>query len=159
VVYEDTPSQARAVRFCDQMVKRFWAQCEFAIEWWSFAELADSTSSRNALSKASMADVVVFACGSSIPSPIAHWIESWLYQRGDREGALAFLTEPTSGSTRSDILLRATARRAGMDYLTEVPQDFAYKFPDSLESYTDRAHQVTGLLEEILHHSSPPPKL
>jgi hypothetical protein len=38
-----------------------------------------------------------------------------------------------------------------MDYLTKVPLDISFSIPDSLESYTERACQVTSLLDDILH--------
>ena len=46
-----------------------------------------------------------------------------------------------------------------MDYLTEVPQDISRSIPDSLDSYTERADQVTGLLANILQQQPPPPIL
>jgi hypothetical protein len=46
-----------------------------------------------------------------------------------------------------------------MDYLTQVPQDIARAFPDSLDSYTRRADQVTSILDGILHQQAPPPHL
>ena len=50
-----------------------------------------------------------------------------------------------------------------MDYLTHVPQDIARAIPDSLDSYSKRADQVTSLLDEILrqqacHRTSRPEK-
>ena len=46
-----------------------------------------------------------------------------------------------------------------MDYLTEMPQDISRSIPDSLDSYTERAEQVTSLLDNILHQQAPPPSL
>jgi hypothetical protein len=40
-----------------------------------------------------------------------------------------------------------------------VPQDISRSIPDSLDSYTERADQVTGLLANILQQQPPPPIL
>ena len=55
--------------------------------------------------------------------------------------------------------LRHAAHHGAMDYLTEVPQDISRPIPDSLDSYTERADQVTSLLDNILHQQAPPPSL
>lgn len=161
VVYEDTATRKNAVEFCDRMVKKFWAECEFDIQWWAFANLEEQAVAKEATKKAAEADVVVLACGPEreLPSHVESWIENWVSQRGDREGSLASLIEPDFGATDKHVYLRAVAHRAGMDYLTEVPQEFAHRFPDSLESYSERASQVTGVLEEILHQHPTPPRL
>ena len=36
VVYEDATARERALTFCDQLVGRFWAKCEFDVSWWTF---------------------------------------------------------------------------------------------------------------------------
>jgi len=46
-----------------------------------------------------------------------------------------------------------------MDYLKEMPQDISRSIPDSLDSYTERADQVTHLLDNIMHQQAPPPHL
>jgi hypothetical protein len=46
-----------------------------------------------------------------------------------------------------------------MDYLNHVPQDISLSIPESLDSYTQRADQVTSLLDDILHQQVPPPPL
>ena len=84
-------------------------------------------------------------------------------KRGDREGALVGLTDSAAGAygvnAQKFIYLRGVAHRGGMDYLTQVPQELSRGMSDSIESYTERAHQVTSVLDEILHYKSPPPNL
>jgi hypothetical protein len=46
-----------------------------------------------------------------------------------------------------------------MDYLTQLPHDIAHEAPDSIDSYTRRAEQMTSLLDGILHQQAPPPHL
>jgi hypothetical protein len=165
VVYEDPAACECAVRFCDQLVNRFWTGFEFNLSWWQFAQLEDADSAKAAAEKAVLADLVVFAANSEVDLPrhIKAWIETWLDQRGEREGMLVGLIEPAGGAGVQEgekhHFLRNTAHHGAMDYLTEVPQDISRSIPDSLDSYIERADQVTGLLANILHQRPPPPSL
>jgi hypothetical protein len=70
------------------------------------------------------------------------------------------LADPGSGLSEycppKFVYLRAAAHRAGMDYWTSIPQNLARSVPDSLDSYSERATQVTTLLDEILHYHPVP---
>jgi hypothetical protein len=165
VVYEDPTACERAVSFCNQMANRFWAGFELNLSWWPFAQLEEADLARDAAKKAAFADVVVFAVnsGGDFTWPVKAWIETWLDQRGEREGILVGLLEPAGGAgggeKQKHCFLRNAAHRGGMDYLTEVPQDFSRSIPDSLDWYSERAGQVTCLLTNILHQRPPPPSL
>jgi hypothetical protein len=165
VVYEDAAARERAVCFCDQLVSRFWPQCDFNVSWWPFAMLERADSAREAAEKAVRGDVIVFATTQEgdFPRAIKSWIETWLHQRGDREGMLVALFEPSEGvgsrEGQKHHCLRNVAHHGAMDYLTQVPQDLSRSIPDSLDSFTQRADQVTSLLEGILRQQAPPPHL
>jgi hypothetical protein len=165
VVYEDAATRAEAVSFCDRLMERFWAECEFDVGWWSFDHLKEGDSAKEASQKAVEANLVVFAVRpeGGISPGFDAWIETWLTHRGDREGTLVGLL--TSGNELLDdaagkhVYLRNVAHRAGMDYLTEVPQSISHFIPDSLESVSERAQRVSSVLDEILRHAPPPPQL
>lgn len=166
VIYENVAARENAVVFCDHLVERFWSRYEFSVSWWSLADLSVDDASRDAARKAVEADLIVVATtpGMDIPMILREWVEVWLSRRGDREGALVGLTDPGPGQTgpavEKFVCLRNAAHRAGMDYLTEIPQSISSRsIPDSLESYSERAHQVTSVLDEILHRKAPPPRL
>ena len=164
-VYEDSAARERVVGFCDQLVGRFWARFEFDVSWWSFATLGEPTAASEAAEKAARADLIVFSATpeGEFPARVKDWIETWLIRRGDREGMIAGLLEPTENSNAREghkhLYLRNAAHRGAMDYLTQVPHDLSRSIPDSLDSYTERADQVTGLLDDILHQQPPPPHL
>jgi hypothetical protein len=165
VVYEDSAARQRAVGFCDQLVERFWANQELDVSWWSFNALEEVKSAKEATDKAACADVIVFSAAAEgdLPLGTTAWLEAWRGQRGEREGKLVGLLEP-AGETRGcegrrHLHLRNAAHRGAMDYLTEVPQDISLTIPESFDSYTDRACQVTSLLDSILHQQPPPPTL
>jgi hypothetical protein len=162
VIYENPPSRERAVDFCDRLVKRFWARCEFEVSWWPFEQLQDPPVAAQTADRAAKADLVVVASTEPGDFPIAiqSWFERWLQRRNDREGMLAGLLEPSAedsvGRRHKDNYLRQVAHRAEMDYLTQLPAGMSLSIPESLESYTERAACVTSVLDEILHHHTPP---
>jgi hypothetical protein len=165
VVYEDATARERAVTFCDQLVGRFWAKCEFDVSWWPFTLLDQAVAAKEAAERAAQADLIIFSATpeGDFPLPVKAWVETWLKQRGDREGMLAGLMQPVVGAGdregQKHHYLRKAAHHGAMDYLTQVPQDISRSIPDSLDSYTERADQVTSLLDGILHQQPPPPHL
>jgi len=165
VVYEDSAARERAVNFCDQLVGRFWERLEFEVNWWPFTLLEQAESAAEAAERAARADLIIFsACSEgNFPSAINEWIEGWLDRRGDREGLLAALLEPAAASAGREgpkhHCLRKVAHRADMDYLTQVPQGISRTMPDSLDSFSSRAEQMSSVLDEILRHQPPPPSL
>src|SRR4051794_10991765 len=89
VIFEDTQSREEAVRICDQLMARFWSNHPLDVEWWSFADLEDPRRFREASVRSARSDVLIFAVRpeSELPAGVRHWIESWVTQRRDREGA------------------------------------------------------------------------
>ena len=165
IVYEDPAACERAVGFCDQLVNRFWAGFEFNLSWCSFAQLENAVSANAAAEKATLADLIVFAANpeGDFPWAVKGWVETWLSQRGEREGMLVALLASRGGAGGQEgekhHFLRNAAHHGAMDYLTELPHDIARSIPDSLDSYAERADQVTHLLDNILHQPQPPPSL
>jgi hypothetical protein len=156
VVYDNAAAREQAVDFCDQLVKRFWASFEFDVNWWSFSLLQEGPVATEAAEKAAQADLLILSSAQQedFPAPVKDWIENWLSRRGQREGILAGLMD---AETRKHHYLRQVAHRGELDYLTQLPLGIWHSIPESLESYTERAAQVSGVLDEILHRRVPPP--
>ena len=154
-----------ASSFCDHLVKRFWANAEFNLSWWEFESLEDPPQARQAAQRAVEADFVVIATRreSQLSQTVLAWFEYWVERRSDREGSLVGLMDPGNvphgGAVDKYVYLRNLAHRAGLDYLTEVPQDLARSIPDSIESCAERAGRVTSVLDQILKTQMPPPHL
>ena len=165
VLHEDGRTRQEAVRFCDHLVRHFWATSQFDVNWWSLSQLEQQPSvSGQAVEKAAAADLILFALepdGTLTPEMLA-WIENWINQRSEREGALVALmdpaAEPSGRSTEKYMYLRQAAHRAGMDYLTHLPADLPHSIPDSLEYCSERAGQITSVLDEILRRAAPLPQ-
>ena len=163
VIHEDGVTREEAVRFCDRLVKRFWAITEFEIRWWSLQHLEHPDTSSQAAEQAAAADLIVFGIqpGLKMPEQLFAWMEEWINRRGEREGALVGLLDPaaqgTGCSTDVYCYLRQAAHRAGMDYLIHLPNDLPHSIPDSLDYCSERAGQMTSVLDGILHRPAPLP--
>ena len=165
VLFEDAQIREKAVQFCDQLVKRFWTGCEIKMDWLEFAALANPNAARDAHAKARSADVIVFATRPEgpVPAVVIEWVETCLANRTDREGTLTGLIDSganlTGWAAEKHAWLRSVVYRAGMDYLTGVSQEINTQIPDSLESFSECAWQVTSVLDEILHKPVQSPAL
>ena len=165
VVYEDTAIREHAVRFCERMVEERKSAPILEMNWWSFDLLVNSAVAADAVQAAAAADVIVFAVSANgdLPDQIKLWIENWLNKRGEREGALVGLVAGEEGSQPAsfrEIYLRHIATRAEMDYLSHAAPTVAAAIPDSLDSFSERAGQVTSVLDGILlQHPQIPPML
>lgn len=165
VIYETAAIREHAVRFCERLSREQDAAPVSEMDWWSFHSLGNSIPGTNAAVKAASADVIVFAMHAKgdLPDHIKWWIEAWLNKRGEREGALVGLLAreepPYDMAPFREIYLRNIALRAGMDYLSHAAPTAAKAIPDSLDSYNERAGQITSVLDNILRtfpHTPPP---
>jgi hypothetical protein len=153
VLFDDDAARKEAVKLCDGLIHRFWQDHEFEVSWCSFGSLRDPQSGQRCSTKASGADLVIFAASGHLPGEMKSWIDDWIRQRGEREGVLIDVCgSPDTTTSDTQLYLRSVAHRAGMDYLTQVPQTLSWCIPDSPESYRQRAHTMTSVLHEILRH-------
>jgi len=153
VIYEDSALRERAMQFCELLSAETPG---LEMDWWSFQLLHHHSMAHSAVDRAAAADVVIFAMVSrgDLPEEIKLWIERWLNKRGQREGALVGLLHREEGwhgtASFREIYLRHAARRSGMDYLSHSAPTILHAIPDSLDSYNDRAVQMTSVLDRIL---------
>jgi hypothetical protein len=162
IVYEDAATRAEAVRFCDSLVQKFWSKNNFQIEWCPFADIKSKVSADRHAEIAATAQILIFALRpeAGLAWDLHAWVESWLNLRGEREGAVIGLLDrtPTEESGANYCFLRQAAHRAGLDYLTQIPDSILHSISDSLDSYTQRAVEVTSVLDEILHQRDKAPR-
>jgi hypothetical protein len=158
VVYEDSKARATAVQLCDLLVERFWSLYSFDLSWWSFDDLKREHVANEAAGSAAGVDLLIFSAHpeTNVPPDMERWNDTWLSLRNRREGWLLGLVGQGNGAEAKHDYLRKAAHHAGMDYLMELPEDLPHRFSDSMESYTERARQMSGVLEQILHtHHTP----
>lgn len=159
VVYGGAQARPSAVSFCEKLVQRFWTRFDFTMKWWSFDQLGDGCVYQEAAQAAAEADIIAVAAGSkhSLPSQTEAWIEAWLILRKEREGTLACVVgDSVIENPPVQRHLRKVAHRAGMDFLTDVPEQMSDPFADSLEVYTARAKEMTSFMDHILKQPRPP---
>jgi hypothetical protein len=160
VVYEQPAIRERVMRFCERLAEA-QKSTEMDMDWWSFPVLSEPSRAHDAVEKAARADVVVFAMDArgDLPIEIKMWIEKWLNKRGEREGALVGLLGREEGiqemASFREIYLRHAARRAGMDYLSHAAPTLRRAIPDSIDSFRERAGQMTSVLDSILQKHPP----
>jgi hypothetical protein len=162
VAYENDLARKAAMRFCDRLAERFWTRCNFEVTWLPFDVVEDCSAPEHRAARPLEADMLVVAANPAgeFPESIRAWTESWVANRGDREGALIGLLGSegnTIACADKHVYLRDAACRAGMDYFTDVPENLFEPIPDSIEDYNERAMAMTPVLEEILRCRRQPP--
>jgi hypothetical protein len=163
VIYESPAAREQALQFDDSLPAQCRSHKTSNIHWCPFDSLRNPTVAGDTAAKSARADIIVFALdsGGDLTEEVKLWIESWLNKRGVREGAVIGLVKHEPGASEvpclKEIYLRHVAHRAGMDYLLHVPPVATKALPDSPDSITRRAGQITSVLNEILHTHPPPP--
>src|SRR2546425_514241 len=118
ILYENPSTREEAVEFCNRLISRFLSYCEFDVNWWSFSELNDAQAASAAAVKVVKANLIVFAVSAKgdVPPETKTWVETWLAQRTDHEGAVVALNDPGAIpgviSNETFVYLRNLARRA-----------------------------------------------
>ena len=160
VLHEDEPTRQQAVRCLEDLVEKAWMHCAFDTDWASFGDLRNRGIASELLEKASNADFVIFSLRSEgeFTFEALEWMERWLQSREEsHEGALVGLFMNRGDTCQEkEIFLRNLARKTGLDFLTRLPEGSIGNIPDSLNSFTERATCMTGVLDEILQNPPPP---
>lgn len=122
--------------------------------WYSLAEIKGSNADK-ALRDSLSASLVIVAASANGDFPVEFklWIERWSAKRSDRQGALVAMfydRKLADLASVKELYLRQAAQAAGIEFRRDIPQTFAATVPDSLDSFTDRAGQMTSVLTGIL---------
>src|SRR5881392_59687 len=77
VVYEDDAAKKQAVRFCDELINRFWNDYNFELTWWSYWQLQEEDKAPEAANQALEAQILIFATvpENLIPPRVELWLE------------------------------------------------------------------------------------
>ena len=165
VACESELSHGHAVRLCKDLSGRYWNSIQFEFSWWLFRNLEFPGNAAEAAEQAVAADLVMLALEPTgrFSEAFLVWLETWVPQRREREGALVCVygagSELTRDGVAKQLYLRQVARRAGMDFLSDLSRLTPRPMPDSPEWFTQRAGQTGSVMEGILQVRIPPPTL
>lgn len=148
----------------EQLLNRFGKEAEAHLErgqWLSFGEVTSRDTLEEILGKLLSAEVIVVAAAAEgdFTDEFKSWINDWVARRNDREGALVgiFHDQKTVNlASRKEVYLRHAAHLAGMDYLSRLPLQTVQTVPDSLDTFSERADQMTSVLDTILKNRPAP---
>src|SRR4051794_7290746 len=162
IAHENDPSSGElANQLCRAMEREFGGDLGFEFGWWTFDRLADSKELHAAAEDAAEADLILFSvhAGNELPRPVQEWIEAGLARRRKTGGAVAILIGPAQAPRAAnwpiDCYLRYLAERAAMDFWVSTPFETSEPMPDSLNTFIERAHEVSAVLEKILEQETP----
>lgn len=164
VVYDDQATRDRALRLCDELIRKFWLDLAVDFSWWRFDYLRDAHVASQAADAAVRADLVIFSThgAKELPPPVRSWIDTWVNRTMNRPNALVALVgvadDGVKGLTPIHVYLREIARQAGMDYLSHVSDVSTIALDTSADGIARRAGEVTTLLDTMLHRPSIPPR-
>ncbi|MBC8094183.1 MAG: hypothetical protein H7Y43_00075 [Akkermansiaceae bacterium] len=157
IVYETGSAREQAAHLC----RDFFEDSSGTTHWCASLQLKDKDYAAEMSRHAITADLIVFTgeAEGDFPQEVKLWIDRWLYKRNNLEGAMVGLFSSRSPgahvASRKEVYLRHIARQAGLDYLCQPPRGAA-RVPDSLDTFNQRAGQVTSVLHEILENRTPP---
>jgi hypothetical protein len=162
VLYEDTPTRDRAMLLCNRLVKNFWSDVEFDFHWWRTDFLDDPRMARIAAADATATDIFIFSSSqeSGLSPAFLKWFEDWSREREARDGLLLDLSDAPAQTSRivqqKQARLRKIAELAHLDYCNRLPPRFSGAMLNSRQNVEARAHEVSSVLEDILHRLPPP---
>ena len=160
VIYDDAHTRNRALTACDYLVSQIWEAVELDFHWWRTDFLKDPHMAGIAAQHAVASDFLIVCLNTTdeVSANLEMWFESWIDQRGSRQGAMIDLTAPTatgvSGPHRQ-AFLHTIARRGMFDHLTAVPEQLEVKSPGTSKRLDTKKLPAT---EEPSWHSRPPPR-
>ena len=156
VIYEDTVSRDRALKLCDELVRKLWGDLEFEFSWWRFDYLKEDAIASMAAEFALQTDITLFAArsGNAFPAHVCRWIDEWSCRRQKGDGVLVALIGSMSGQgiTPMHTYLHQVATRSAMDYLPQWSDAALPNRTMTFEAIDSRANQKTALLNDILQH-------
>ena len=162
VIYESPAARDHAYR---HLTERFPADQIDAFHWCHCGQLHETDCLDALVRNAANARLIIISANAEgdFSYEMKSAIERWLAKREDREGTLVGLfvgLKQDSLAPLKEIYLRHIAHRAGMDYLSHLRPGSGQSIPNSLDTFSHRAGQMTSVLDQILHTKIPatPPR-
>ncbi|HYG24124.1 MAG TPA: hypothetical protein VEH04_15195 [Verrucomicrobiae bacterium] len=109
---------------------------------------------RNALAAGTV--IVAASANGDFPTDFKLWLERWSNKRSTPGTLIAFFYDRkvTDLASVKELYLRQASQSAGMEFKRDMPLRFAAPVPDSIDTFSHRAGQMTSVLDGILSHRS-----
>jgi hypothetical protein len=162
IAYDEVIAGQAAMLTCRGLFSHFENEPKVQHSSWTFHELRDPCFAEEAILSAAAANLVIVATvnGRVLPRQVMAWIEKSLFQREQKDAALAVLV----ANTKSEILPNAAVH----EYLQKVAEEANVQFfssvfelPGTACSFADPwegSEASSSVLEEILRRPAPPPR-
>jgi hypothetical protein len=124
-------------------------------DWAAFRNIENNTVGEAFFQKAASAATLIVAARSEgeFSPRLKSWLDRWAFKRANTRGILIGLfadRKATNLPTTKELFLRQMAHQGGVEYRSHLTATGLV--PDSLESYSERAGQVTSVLDGILRN-------
>ena len=163
VIYDDSASRGRAIELCDHLIRHFWQDMQFRVNWWKSAHLDDADIAPAAAWSVRHAEIVIFSAVNRSELPVAQqtWLQSALPNpAADGRMLIGFAagaSGPTADASPLLLALQKCALLAGMGFLPRLAPG-----PELLAGAAQHgrgAAGMTSVLQSILQQSLPAPRL
>jgi hypothetical protein len=162
VLYDDAASRGRAIQLCDHLIRQFWQDMQFRVNWWRTSHLEDADVSQAAAWSLRHARIVILAAvnRTEMPERLQRWLQSALANSTvDVRMFVAIAGELPGFANQPAPIVRALqkcATTAGMDFLPRLTPE------ENLLALIDRdkpasAAGMSNFLSAILDQPHPPP--
>ncbi len=152
-LYADVPTREWMLRFCKQITHQFLADTDSDIQWWRFKFLTDNAMLKLAVRDASCADIIAYAAPgeADLPPLVKNFTAAWAQRRVLNEAMLVGICH-SPAMPLWDPYLRDIAHQNQIQY---VSHGYPAQAQTALDGLSNRASEMTPLLQELLHRSRP----
>jgi hypothetical protein len=164
IAYDDVIAGQTAMRTYRRLFTQFEDELKVRHSSWTFRELGDPHFAEEAIISASAANLVIVATvnGKVLPWQVKAWIEKSLFQREEKDSALAVLVATTKSEMLSNVAvheyLQEVAEEANVQFFPSVFELPRTNAAGVLASLWERSEASSSVLEEILRRPPPPPR-
>jgi hypothetical protein len=162
IAYDAVAAGQRALRMVTHLAKRQGDDIEFELLPWSFDLLAEAGWQAVASNDVATSDILVLATHGPhpLPSRVGQWAEDAIRRKHGTATAVVALFGPEENPDGAgSVRLRAmqqVVREAGLDFFAPSPR---HELNDTIANIHRRAELITPVIEGILRHPLPAPRL
>jgi hypothetical protein len=156
VLYQDRTAEQVAGLLCSHLEREVEPELDLTFTWISLPRLDHPHVMQGAIHAAESADLLILSLHNEAPGTVDKLVRTCQEHRIKSPGAIIGLIGGQSEASRRQSpvhqKLETLANEIGFQYWAPLSWSTPGEIPASLDSFLERARQVTPLLEEILKH-------